>query len=79
MLKCGGNTHKSTQKTKKNLESKENICPECGTVVKKGKFCPECGSKKPEAPAGWTCACGATATGKFCPECGDIFDDNDIQ
>ncbi len=26
----------------------------------------------PAAPAaaGWTCACGATATGKFCPECG---------
>ncbi len=22
------------------------------------------------AAAGWTCACGATATGKFCPECG---------
>ncbi|MBE6613039.1 MAG: SPFH domain-containing protein, partial [Ruminococcaceae bacterium] len=25
--------------------------------------------QKPE-PAGWKCACGATATGKFCPECG---------
>jgi len=24
----------------------------------------------PAAPAGWQCACGATATGKFCPECG---------
>lgn len=24
----------------------------------------------PQAPAGWTCKCGATATGKFCPECG---------
>lgn len=23
-----------------------------------------------EAPAGWKCSCGATATGKFCPECG---------
>ena len=24
----------------------------------------------PAAPAGWKCACGATATGKFCTECG---------
>ncbi|MBQ4244243.1 MAG: SPFH domain-containing protein [Clostridia bacterium] len=23
-----------------------------------------------EAPAGWKCSCGATATGNFCPECG---------
>ena len=26
--------------------------------------------EKPEAPAGWTCACGAVNTGKFCTECG---------
>ncbi len=23
-----------------------------------------------EAPSGWKCSCGATATGNFCPECG---------
>lgn len=24
----------------------------------------------PQAPGGWKCRCGATATGNFCPECG---------
>ena len=31
---------------------------------------PEQPAPAPAAPAGWKCACGATATGKFCHECG---------
>ncbi len=45
-------------------------CPQCGKTGVTGKFCPECGTKRPEAPAGWTCSCGAVNKGKFCSECG---------
>ncbi|MBQ7715316.1 MAG: SPFH domain-containing protein [Clostridia bacterium] len=44
-------------------------CPKCGADAA-GNFCTECGTKKPEEPAGWTCACGAVNKGKFCTECG---------
>jgi len=42
----------------------------CGAAQNKGKFCAECGKPKPEAPAGWTCTCGAVNKGKFCTGCG---------
>ena len=44
----------------------------CGQRGISTNFCPNCGSKRPAAPAGWTCpSCGkADIATNFCPECG---------